>query len=113
MNNNIIIIKKERENFFSLSIAYLIELEFSARTSIFSFEKDRYVLYLIVAHKNTKNPIINAIKALPRYFIAKTLMLLFSNFITPFLAKFKLRNRYSLSTVMEENCLAISSITAD
>ena len=54
-------------------------MEFSAWTSIFSFEKDRYVLYPIVAHKYTKNPIINAIKALPRYFIAKSLLLQFIN----------------------------------
>lgn len=73
--------------------AYLVELEFSARTSIFSFEKDRYVLYPAVADKYIKNPTISAIKALPRYFTASVLLSFsfVSNFITPFLAKVELQ----------------------
>lgn len=61
------------------------------RTSIFSFEKEKYVLYPIKDAKKIKKQIINTIRARPKYFVAKSLLSFVSNPITPFLAKVKLQ----------------------
>ena len=70
-NNNIIIIKKNKSR--SPYSSVLSELESCAETSIFSFEKEIYVLYPRCPRANKNIPMIVIIKVLPRYFTAKLL----------------------------------------